>query len=467
MMRCLAILLLAAVTVSATAQELRNLPPAPRDFAWQWPLTVTPGEDLVRLTLTPEVYARLWRDDVSDLMVFNGNDEAVPMAPLELLRERPATASVPTSTLVEAPAFRIPASTVRNIGDRVRLVVAQRSDGRLERLDAEVGPEPAPPAPSGEWLLDLSALRAPVRGLELELDPDAAPLVAQVDVFGSRDLSGWERVSRTQAVVALDEGGLRLERRRIEFPDTTLPYLRLQRSDSNEPLPLARVQVLRGSLGGGEETVLEQTEPPGHAEPMPGWFRYDDNGPFPTERLVVELADRNAAATVIVESRLRPELPWRERARGAVFRITGKHGEIESSPLDVGLVRDREWRLRTEPVQTRPPVLRLLYRPDRFAFLTQGEPPFRLVAGSARSQRSNAPLQAVFVQMQQAHGGPWQWSEARLGRAAELAGGAALAPRPDASGSPTPWQWLLWGLLLAAAFSVVTMVLRLLRQSGA
>ena len=61
----------------------------------------------------------------------------------------------------------------------------------------------------------------------------------------------------------------------------------------------------------------------------------------------------------------------------------------------------------------------------------------------------------------------WQGSVARIGRVAELAGGVALAPRPDTSGSPTPWQWLLWGLLLAGAFAIVTMVLRLLRQSGA
>ena len=40
-------------------------------------------------------------------------------------------------------------------------------------------------------LLDLSAIRTPVRGLVVEFGDDAAPLVARVDVFGSRDLSGW------------------------------------------------------------------------------------------------------------------------------------------------------------------------------------------------------------------------------------------------------------------------------------
>ena len=196
-------------------------------------------------------------------------------------------------------------------------------------------------------------------------------------------------------------------------------------------------------------------------------FVYRSDGPFPVERLGVTLAERNAAASVIIESRARADLPWRERARGAVFRVAGKDGGIESAPLEIPLVRDREWRVRTEPPQIRPPTLTLGYRPDQFAFLTQGEGPFRLAAGSARSQRGSFPLHAVLVELRNTRGDTWLPPEARLGRGTELAGGAALAPRPDASGSPTPWQWLLWGLLLAGAFTVVTMVLKLLRQSGA
>lgn len=53
MMRCLLFALLIAVSTGASTQELRHLPPTPRDFAWQWPLAVEPGEDLVRVTLKP------------------------------------------------------------------------------------------------------------------------------------------------------------------------------------------------------------------------------------------------------------------------------------------------------------------------------------------------------------------------------------------------------------------------------
>ena len=464
MRRLLSVALLLAVCV-APAQELRNLPPTLRDFAWQWPLTINAGEDLVRLTLEPDVYARLWRDDVTDVVVFNGAGAPVPIAPLDARWEH-AGASPTATTPIEVPGFRIPPNQTLNIGDRMRLVVSQRVDGRLQRLDAELGPTRAAPA-SSEWLVDLSAVHAPARGLLLEFEPDAAPLVARVDVFASSDLSDWTRIAAGQALVTLNQAGLTLERRRIEFAATQLPYLRLLRTDAQEALPIARVLVLRGSVSGESGPDFQRIELAGHPERQLGVFRYTNTGPFPIGRVAVILAERNAAASMILESRANAGLPWRERARGAVFRLAGKHGAIESAALDIATVRDRQWRVRTDPVQARAPLLILSYRPDQFAFLTQGEGPYRLAAGSARSQRVDAPLRALFDELHETQGEAWQWSEARLGRGAELAGGAALTPRPDASGSPTPWQWLLWGLLLAGAFTVLTMVLKLLRQSGA
>ncbi len=464
MCRLISLVLLASFAAVAPAQELRNLPPTPHDFAWQWPMTVDTGEDLVRVTLKPEVYARLWRDDVGDLVVFNGDNEQVPIAPLHTLRVQGDSNLGAVIAPIDVPIFRIPSSQTGNIGERMRLVVSQGVDGRLERLDAELERDPISGA---DWLVDLSAVHAPVRGLHVDFESDSEPLVARVDVFASRDLSKWTRIAASQALVILDQGGLRLERRQIEFAATGLPYLRLQRTDAQTALPIASIRALRGRAEGKVEPALELIELVGHAQPQAGVFHYASAGPFPIERVSVHLADRNAAASVIVESRVRADLPWRERSRGPAFRLSGKQAGVESAPLEIPVTRDRYWRVRTEPVQNRPPTLVLAYRPDQFAFLTQGDGPWRLAAGSARSRRYDAPLQAVYLELSNGQDQAWHWSEAYLGRGAELAGGAALAPRPDASGSPTPWQWLLWGLLLAGAFTVVTMVLKLLRQSGA
>lgn len=462
----LAVCFLIGLATSASAQELRSVPPTPQDFAWQWPLKITPERDLVRVSLSPEVYGRLWRDDVGDVVVFNAANEPVSMAPMKSLWPQSSTVASSSTRAVEVPLFRVPAGPPGNGAERVRLVVSQGVDGRLQRLDAQVAVA-EPMATSGEWLMDLSMVHAPVRGLWLEFDPGSAPLVARVDVFGSRDLSNWTRLAAGQALVSLDENGVRLERRRIEFANTQLPYLRLLRTDSREALPIAAVKVMRVQPGVEPESGLEALELVGHGESAAGMYRYSTSGPFPVERVSLVLADRNSATTVVVESRARADLPWRERARGAVFRLSGAQGPIESTPLDVARIRDRDWRIRTDPVQLKPPTLTLSYRPDQFAFLAQGDGPYRLAVGSARSQRSDAPLAEVAKQLQADKGDVWQGAEAQLGRGAELAGGAALAPRPDTSGSPTPWQWILWALLLAGAFAVVGMVLKLLRQSGA
>ena len=459
----LALLLLAC---AAPAQELRNLPPSPQDFAWQWPLTVAPHEDLVQVELTAEVYARLWRDDTADLVVFNGHGEAVPTAPLDAVLARADLARAAPAAPIDVPMFGIPASGARSANDRLRLVVTQRSDGHLERLEAEVESQTAP-EPGTELLLDLSIIPGRTRGLTVEFSPGTEGLVARVDVFGSRDLSNWTRLATGQALVALNDRGLRLERLRIEFADTTLPYLRLVRTDARQPLPIAAVQALRGRAPDPARQSSASIELAGRTEPRLAGILYQTDGPLPVERVLVNLAERNAAASVIIESRPRSDLPWRERARGAVFHLSGRDGAVESTPFDIEPVRDRQWRVRTDPAQVKPPTLTLFWRPDRFVFLTQGEGPYRLAAGSARSQRGSFPLNAVLVEARKTRGADWMPTQARLGRGAELGGGAALAPRPDASGSPTPWQWLLWALLLLGAFSVVTMVLKLLRQSGA
>lgn len=460
----LLILLFCVSSAPPMAQELRNPVPTPEDFSWQWPLALDATQDMMRFTLSPEVYPHLWRDDLADVVVFNAAGDSVPLAPLENVLQQAGRLAAPPPPL-EVPIFRIPRVGARNTGERLRLIVAERSDGRLQRIETDVD---NPTGATPDLLLDLSAVQTPVRGLWVEFEAGSAPLNARVDVFGSRDLSNWTRLVAQQALVSLNEGGLKLERSRIEFAPTQLPYLRLLRTDRQAELPIANVLAVRGRAADTPEVPHRQITLQGQPEARGHGFVYSSDGPFPVEQATVTLADRNAAASIIIESRPRADLPWRERARGNAFRIGGGAEPIDSSPLDIGLIRDRQWRIRTEPVQARAPTLTLHYRPDQFALLTQGEPPFRLAAGSARAQRSHVPLHAVLAQLRSRHGDDdWLPPEAQLGDGAELAGSAALAPRPDADRSPTAWQWLLWGLLLVGAFTVVAMVLKLLRQSGA
>ncbi len=119
--RLLLTLLLTSVAATASAQELRSVPPTPQDFSWQWPLSINSNDDLVRVSLTAEVYARLWRDDVGDVVVFNGANEPVSMAPMRSLRSAQATMASSATSLLDVPPFRLPAGTPKNSSERVRL----------------------------------------------------------------------------------------------------------------------------------------------------------------------------------------------------------------------------------------------------------------------------------------------------------------------------------------------------------
>ncbi len=448
---------------NVNAQELRYLPPAPDDFAWQFPLTLEPGEALGRVTLNAEVYARLWRDDLSDIVAFNAEDAPIPIA---LVDGGFGRTSLPVSEPFTVPLFRVPRADGKAAAEKLRVRLEQH-ESALEIVRDETPPSNAPQ----DVILDLSShAGSPITTLWIEFAPDATGLNARADVAGSANLSDWKPLAHSQALVALDEDGLRLERRRIEFAATTLPYLRIRRTDRNDPLPILGVKAVRApATNGWPASEIAIVHPHATAQhELPGAYVYASGGPFPVERIEVQLAEHNAAATVIIESRANPNLPWRERARGSVFQIGNDSSKVESAPFQLtSPIRDRHLRLRTEPAQAKAPALILGYRPDQFIFAAQGKPPYKLAAGSARMQRGSYPLQNVFAQTLQAENDAWLPSEARLGHGAELAGGAALAPRPDTSGAPTAWQWLLWLLLLAGALAVVSMVLKLLRQSGA
>lgn len=449
-----ATLVLAAAAVFAQAP---SRPLQPSDFAWQWPLDVRGSDGVVRVTLTPEVYAHLTRADLSDLAAFNATGEPIPFGPAAQAFER--LQPPPPAALVEVPMFRVPRTASAGQGDRIELHIARGSDGRLSRLDAQV--EPAAAQAAHDVLLDVSAVDAPVTALQLELDAlTDAGLDARVEVAASDDLAGWQTLASGLAVVSLREAGLTLERTRLELPATALPYLRLRRIDREAALPLRTVRALplRSALAllPAHQSFVLQGRPLPDA---PGSFEYRSAGPFPVERIAIALADANSVSGYVLESRA-GEDAWIERARGTAFRL-GSNGEgVMPAPLELPSIRDTHWRLRTEPAQPRAPQLTLSWRPEQFVLLTQGAAPYRLAAGSRVARRPEYPLRTVLAEMRARQGDLWLPAEAAVGAGAPLAGEAALEAPPE---PPNYKQWLLWGLLLGGAALVIGMVLKLMR----
>src|SRR5690606_2832462 len=107
------------------------------------------------------------------------------------------------------------------------------------------------PANGGDLLLDLSALDRAVHGVALTLADGGGALDARVSIEGSEDLGHWRSLAHGRAVVRLQQGGFQLQRTRLEFPATTLPYLRIRRSDSSAPLPVTAAAAIPAPVEAG------------------------------------------------------------------------------------------------------------------------------------------------------------------------------------------------------------------------
>ena len=58
--------------------------PAPQDFAYSWPLVLAGDDGAHRVALSEDVYRRVVRDDLSDVVAFDADGHPVPFGPVPL-----------------------------------------------------------------------------------------------------------------------------------------------------------------------------------------------------------------------------------------------------------------------------------------------------------------------------------------------------------------------------------------------
>lgn len=447
-MRKLSLLLL-ALAGAAQAQ-------APDEFAWQWPITLEGDQGAYRLELDEPVYAHITRTDLRDLAVFNADGQPVPFAPL-------AHAETQTEQRTALRWLRLPVETTP-AGDSLSLRLERDADGRVRDLQLDSG-STAPASPSADLLIDLGEKDPPsVSSLRLGLDDQAAlPVNLRIDVLASDDLAQWQVLGSDLALVAINDNGLRIERLRLDFDASHQRYLRLRVAGGNTWPAIARIEHERRETGRDLPELRELAIEGQPVDGKPGQFDYRSAGPFPVERLDLRLPTANTVASVRLEARDDDEAPWYPVTGFTAFRLGGSSDEVRHLPADVGLQRQRQWRIVTEPALAHAPTLVLGYRPDRFVLLTQGSAPYRLMAGSARATRPDYPVQAALAAAGASRPSGWQPPRATLGEGAVAAGDAALSPLRG----PQYRRWLLWAVLAVGAGLVLVVSLRVLRTPPA
>lgn len=428
------------------------------DYARQWPISLGQEESgAYRVELNADVYRTAVHPALADLEVFNAAGQTQPAAllsPAQPLAQPPRT--------LQLPWFPLPTLDPAAGGGDLRLVAERDDEGGIVRIEAAATAPAAARLVDGQWLVDASRLREPVRALLLDWERPQQSLQARYRVEGSNDLRSWRTLNDGTTLLDLERGGERLRQGRIQL-DGQARYLRL--------LPLQPGQVPALSTVTAElapppaEVRWEWVEIEGQRRTESGreHFEFVLPGRFPVERADVGLPG-NSAVQWTLYSRESNAAAWRWRAGPwMAFQVGSADGASRSEPRPLSTaVRDRLWRLSpASPAGDGAPVLRLGYRPEVAVFLAQGAPPYALAAGSANAQRAEAPIPALLDALRKQRGPGWQPAPAYLAEVAEeLAGARALQPQRHVD-----WKsLLLWGLLIGGAVLVALLGLSLLRQ---
>ena len=431
------------------------------DYARQWPLVLQAQDaGAYRVVLDREVYRSATLPSLHDIDVLNATGAAVPAALFS-----PEQPLAQASLYLDLPWFPLPRDQAA-AGRDITLISERDADGRLRRVEARVGdPGTVGVEPTANaWLIDASQVDARIKALHLAWPAQALALDVTYRVEGSDDLRDWRTLQPRVQLLDLTRDGQRLQQRRIPL-DGRAKYLRLSPLQANADLPLAGVSAELEAAATSVDWQWEDVRGQALVEQDRTSYVFTLDGRFPMARADV-VVDGNAAGEWTLESRDADAGVWQWRAGPWVaFQMDGQDGRERSAVQALpGIIRDRQWRLSSRTPITGTPVLRLGYRPEVMVFLAQGQPPYALVAGSARAARADAPLPQLVDAIRARRGSDWQPAVATLGMPGMRAGDQALQPTP----TPRDWKsWLLWGVLVLGAVVVAGFAASLLRAPKA
>lgn len=441
--------LLACATPPALAAA--GKPAAPGDFA-SGALLQTPGDGpFYRLELPLDVY-RQARPDLADVRVFNAEGNAVAYA-----LENSAPVAV-EPVLHEVPFFPVRGNLESALGS-LDMKIEQGRDGRIIALKSRGD---AAGSRTAAWLFDLSALKRPVRAVQLDWPARTDGYSAEARLEGSHDLRSWHTLARAPLLEARF-GNHRLEQKRIAFEAFEHRYLRLTTDRELPALSVARVEVLPADSVPPPERWLDVKGEPGA---QPGEFLFTPGAYLTATRIEIRLPATNMVAPVELLARSSTREEWRSVARLTAYRLWQGGVDVNSPPVEIGPRLARYWLLRLDPragmLGADTPVLRLAWTPQQLVFVAGGKPPFTLAWG----QRDAAPAQLPLASLMPGYrpGMERTLPEAIPGKVAEL--GGYNAPQPGQEDQPpADWKrWLLWSVLLGGVALLACMARGLLKQ---
>jgi uncharacterized protein DUF3999 len=445
-MRTYAAMLIGAFVSSANGES-------PADFAYRIPLAIDGDAAFVRVELPAPVYEGAVRRDLGDLRVFNGEGTGVAFA----FMPRPAAARE-AAVAFDVPYFPLRAEATRtDVGD-LAITVRRTQNGTTVDLATHDGRAIAPERLIG-YLVDASEAKEPLAALTLPL-PSGANLTTRVRVDASDDLTSWRTVVANAPLLALESGGRRLTRERIDMPPTTAKYLRVTFVSPNPAIEVASIRAVAGDRA--VEAPRQWRDATGVAvRDTPGTYEFDLGGTFPVDRVTLALPEQNTVAPTELFARVSEKDEWRLIAAAVFYRLRQEGGEAVNPPVAAG-GDYRYWKIRVDPkagaMGSQTPRLSVGWYPGGVVFAARGRGPFELAYGSARATPAALAIDTLVPGYDRTKRDAVAFPQARPGAVTALPASRALETPIDAK------RWLLWASLALGAIVLGWMAFSLSRQ---
>jgi hypothetical protein len=413
-------------------------------YAYAWPIQAPKGAGAYLVELPREAYAWAQPDaGLADVIVVDAKGREVATGPYR--------AAAPTShpLTLDAPLLPVPNGSDGVAGPSIR---------RSTNGDIVIEPGAAPATGQvHEWLFDARSTIAPER---LEFPPTQRDAKLSVDIDSSNNLQDWTSSASGASIVTLGHGEGAVDARVVKLAGLAARYYRVRTSSDDAPWgPDARV-TLSGSVEDAaardQATRVWLDAASTATAASGGGVDYDYKLPaaLPVSAVRVTLGEGDSVARLEVIS-------VNSAVSGDTLGIiVVTPGQDDQRPLGVPPQRRELIRLHSATPLRSAPKLSVGWRPDRFVFLPEGEPPYRLQVGSASARRAAWPVDDAVAALRTRNGPAWRPEAVTLGEAHPLAGAKALT-------ATAPFDWtrpVLWIVLLLGAALVAGMAATLLRK---
>ncbi|WP_084379901.1 DUF3999 domain-containing protein [Pseudomonas mucidolens] len=428
--------------LSAWGQEV------PADFATQVPLTLSGEGPWYRLELPLAAQLSARQANLGDVRVFNAAGEPQAYALAQESAQRNENHAL--TAVKWFPLYADADANEATPGVRVQ----SSATGTLVQV------QPSTPLAAGDavrrgWLLDASAIKAPLQQLVLDWVSERDGF-QRFSIEASDDLQHWRSWGEGQ-VARLAFADERVEQHDVALPGQSARYLRLMWKGQAAPLLTAAHVQGANAL----PLPLVWSQPLAGSRLKTGEYSWQLPATLSVERLRIELRQPNSLAPVTLYGRREPAQPWRPLSSGLLYRLTQDGQQVVRDELPLSGQAVQHFKLEIDErgggLGPDTPTLRFAVRATQLIFLARGEPPFTLAVGNASVRPANLPLATLIP----------DYNARRLkdlGQA-KVDGEWLLDPSPPPDARAVDWKRVgLWAVLLLGVAALGAMAYSLLRK---